>query len=71
MKVRVNPILCLAFKACENSVPEVLQNDEWGYAYVVPGMEEPPPDLQEKVRWAAGLCPYSAIIVEEDDQQAP
>lgn len=65
MKVRINPILCLAFKACEDIVPEVIKNDEWGYAYIVPGMEEPPKELEENVREASRLCPYDAIPIEE------
>ena len=43
--------------------PEVFEVRSDGYLYIL--QEEPPADLEDKVRQAADLCPTAAISIEE------
>ncbi len=62
MRLRVNPITCVAHGLCAELFPEWVELDEWGYPIID---DEPiPPALQEHARRAADQCPTLALIVE-------
>ena len=63
MKVSVDFDLCASTGACMQVCPEVFEVRSDGYLYVL--QEEPGPDLADKVRQAAELCPTGAITVED------
>jgi ferredoxin len=62
MRVRVNPIDCVAHGLCAEFLPELVALDDWGYP-IVDGAELPP-DLVEHARRAAGACPTLALRLE-------
>ena len=63
MKVTVDYNVCASTGACMQVCPEVFEVRSDGYLYIL--QEEPPPELQDKVREAADLCPTGAISLEE------
>lgn len=63
MKVRVNPIQCVAHGICAELLPERVSLDEWGYP-VVDGTPLPP-ELVSAARRAARDCPRRAITLRE------
>jgi ferredoxin len=62
MRVRVNPIDCVAHGLCAELLPELVALDERGYP-IVDGAELPP-DLVEHARRAASACPTLALRLE-------
>jgi ferredoxin len=63
MKVNVDFDLCASTGACMQTAPEVFEVRSDGYLYIL--QEEPGPELADKVRQAAELCPTGAISVED------
>jgi ferredoxin len=62
MKVKVDFDLCASTGSCMQICPEVFEVRSDGYLYVL--IEEPGPDLENKVNEAVDLCPTAAITVE-------
>ena len=64
MKLRVNPIRCVAHGLCAELLPESIRLDQWGY----PILDDPelPRDLIDHARRAADACPTLALLVESD-----
>ncbi|MFM9084122.1 MAG: ferredoxin [Actinomycetota bacterium] len=63
MKVKVDFNVCASTGACAQVAPEVFEVRSDGYLYIL--QEEPTPDLHDKVRQAADLCPTAAITLED------
>ena len=63
MKIKVDFDMCASTGGCMQICPEVFEVRSDGYLYVL--QEEPGPDVADKVREAAELCPTAAITVEE------
>lgn len=63
MKIQVDFEMCASTGGCMQICPEVFEVRSDGYLYVL--QEEPPPELHEKVREAADLCPTAAIGLVE------
>lgn len=65
MRLRVNPIDCVAHGLCAELLPEWIKLDEWGY----PILNEPdlPPELVEHARRAANRCPTLALLLDPDE----
>ena len=63
MRIVVNPVLCQSHGACAEEAPEVFEVRKDGYLYVL--QEEPPAELEDKVRMAADMCPTAAISVAD------
>ena len=64
MRLRVNPIRCVAHGLCAELLPESIRLDQWGY----PILDDPelPRDLVDQARRAAGACPTHALLLESD-----
>lgn len=62
MRVRVNPIDCVAHGICAEVFPEWVQLDEWGYP-IIDG-EPVPAHLQAHAKRAAKQCPTLAIKLD-------
>jgi ferredoxin len=62
MKVTVDFDLCASTGSCMQVCPEVFEVRSDGYLYVL--IEEPGPELENKVNEAVDLCPTAAITVE-------
>jgi ferredoxin len=64
MRLRVNPIRCVAHGLCAELLPESIRLDEWGY----PILDDPelPRGLVEHARRAADACPTLALLLESD-----
>lgn len=63
MKVNVDFDLCASTGACMQVCPEVFEVRSDGYLYVL--QEQPGPELADKVREAADLCPTGAISIDD------
>ena len=63
LRLRVNPIQCVAHGLCGELLPEVIRLDEWGYP-IIDG--EVTPELLDHARRAAGACPTLALLLERD-----
>ena len=63
MRLRVNPIRCVAHGLCRELLPEAIRLDEWGYP-IIEG--DVPPELIEHARRAANACPTLALLLEPD-----
>ena len=63
MKVKVEYDMCASTGGCMQVCPEVFEVRTDGYLYVL--QDEPGPELHDKVREAAGLCPTAAIELED------
>lgn len=63
MRLRVNPIQCVAHGLCAELLPEAIRLDEWGYP-IIEG--EVTPDLVDHARRAADACPTLALLIESD-----
>ncbi|MBV8221074.1 MAG: ferredoxin [Solirubrobacterales bacterium] len=63
MRLRVNPIQCVAHGLCGELLPEAIRLDEWGYP-IIEG--ELTPELLEHARRAANACPTLALLLEPD-----
>jgi ferredoxin len=64
MRLRVNPIRCVAHGLCAELLPESIRLDAWGY----PILDDPeiPHDLVDHARSAAAACPTLALLLESD-----
>jgi ferredoxin len=63
MKVSVDFDICASTGACMQVCPEVFEVRSDGYLYIL--QEEPAPELADKVRQAADLCPTGAISIDD------
>jgi ferredoxin len=64
MRLRVNPIQCVAHGLCAELLPERVWLDEWGYPVLADG--ELPPELVDHARRAADACPTLALLLESE-----
>ena len=64
MRLRVNPIRCVAHGMCAELLPESIRLDEWGYPIL--NDSELAPELIEQARRAASGCPTLALALERD-----
>lgn len=64
MKLRVNPIRCVAHGMCAELLPEAIRLDEWGYPILHSG--EVSPTVVEHARRAAAACPTLALLLKAD-----
>ena len=62
MKIVVDWDLCEANARCMEAAPEVFRVDENDELHIL--IEQPGPELREKVEEAARLCPRQAITLE-------
>lgn len=62
MKIEVSYAACKGHGKCQRAAPELFRLDE----HQLPDVLAPhvPPDLEEKARHAAALCPARAIQLE-------
>jgi ferredoxin len=64
MRLRVNPIRCVAHGLCAELLPEAIRLDEWGYPMLHEG--ELPPEQTDHGRRAAQSCPTLALLLESN-----
>ena len=64
MRLRVNPIQCVAHGLCAELLPESVRLVDWGYPIVVGGELEPA--RLEHARRAAEACPTLALWLESE-----
>lgn len=64
MRLRVNPIQCVAHGLCAELLPEAVRLDDWGYPILDDG--ELPPELVAHARRAADACPTLALLLESE-----
>lgn len=64
MKLSVDKDLCVAHGRCYDVAPELLEDDEDGYA-IVNGDGSVPPGQAEAARLAVRLCPERAVTLAE------
>lgn len=64
MRLRVNPIQCVAHGLCAELLPEAVRIDDWGYPILDDG--ELAPDLIDLARRAADACPTLALLLESE-----
>jgi ferredoxin len=64
MRLRVNPIDCVAHGMCAELLPEWVRLDEWGYQIL--NHPELPPELVEHATRAAKACPTLALLLDAD-----
>ena len=62
MRLRVNPIQCVAHGLCAELLPEAVRLDDWGYPILDDG--ELAPDLVAHARRAADACPTLALLLD-------
>ena len=65
MRLRVNPVDCVAHGICADLLPEWIRLDEWGYPIV--NDPELPPELVEHARRAANHCPVLALRLDPEN----
>jgi ferredoxin len=65
MRLRVNPVDCVAHGICADLLPEWIRLDERGYPIV--NDPELPPDLVEHARRAANHCPALALRLDPEN----
>jgi ferredoxin len=64
MRLKVDPIRCVAHGLCAELLPERVRPDDWGYPILD---DEPvPPALARTARRAADACPTLALLLESD-----
>lgn len=63
MKVAIDPARCQGHARCIFFAPEVFEIDDEGYSNVRAGLEEVPPELEERVQKACANCPELAIKI--------
>ncbi len=66
MRLRVNPIQCVAHGLCAELLPERVTLDEWGYPIIDGGPI--PAELGELARRAADSCPTLALVLEHPER---
>jgi ferredoxin len=64
VRLRVNPIQCVAHGLCAELLPEAVRLDDWGYPILDGG--ELAPELADLARRAADACPTLALLLESD-----
>jgi ferredoxin len=64
VRLRVNPIQCVAHGLCAELLPEAVRIDDWGYPILDDG--ELAPDLVDLARRAADACPTLALLLESE-----
>ena len=64
MRVRVDPAKCDGYGKCNKVLPDFFKLDEYGYAQLDEFVDVAP-ELEGKMREAAGACPTAAVIIEE------
>jgi len=62
VRLRVNPIQCVAHGLCAELLPEAVRLDDWGYPIVDDG--DLAPELVDLARRAADACPTLALLLE-------
>jgi len=62
VRIRINPIDCVAHGLCAEILPERIRLDEWGYPILDGG--ELTPELIGYARRAANSCPTLALLLE-------
>ena len=62
MRLRVNPIQCVAHGLCAELLPEAIRLDEWGSPIIERELTR---ELLEHAR-AANACPTLALLFEPD-----
>jgi len=62
VKVTVDYDLCASTAACMQVCPEVFEVRSDGYLYIL--IENPGPELADKLNEAADICPTAAITIE-------
>ena len=65
MKVMVDYDVCASTGTCVQVCPEVFEIRSDGFLYLL--KEEVPPELHDKAKEAADLCPTGAITLVGDD----
>ena len=65
MRLRVNPIQCVAHGLCAELLPEWIRLDEWGYP-ILDGRSSLPSDRH--ARRAADACPTLALLLEYEGE---
>jgi ferredoxin len=68
IRVRLNPITCVAHGLCADLFPERITLDDWGYPIIDP--TPIPPELEEHARRAADACPTLALLLERERERA-
>jgi ferredoxin len=65
VRLRVNPIDCVAHGLCAELLPEWIQLDDRGY----PILNDPelPPELVDHARRAASRCPTLALLLDPEN----
>jgi ferredoxin len=63
MRVRVDSDRCVGHGRCYELAPDVFGEDAEGHCLI--RRPKVPPELEAKVRTAAGNCPEDAIVVDE------
>ena len=61
--LRVNPIACAGHGMCAELLPEIIQQDRWGYP-ILSSATVPRP-LVDHARRAVQACPALALLIEE------
>jgi ferredoxin len=64
MRVRVNPIQCVAHGMCAELLPERVRLDDWGYP-ILDG-DQVSGEVLDHARRAARACPTLALLLEPD-----
>ena len=64
MRLRVNPVQCVAHGLCGELLPEAVRLDDWGYPILDDG--ELHPELVDLARRAADACPTLALLLESE-----
>lgn len=64
MRVKVDFDMCASTGGCMQVCPEVFEVRNDGFLYVL--QERPPPELHDRVREAADICPTAAIELLDD-----
>jgi ferredoxin len=62
VRLRVNPVQCVAHGLCAELLPEAVWLDDWGYPILHDGELEP--ELVDLARRAADACPTLALLLE-------
>lgn len=58
LKLEVNPIACTGHGLCADLLPELIEQDEWGYPMID---DRVPPGLVAHAKRAVSACPALAL----------
>ncbi|MGW2201479.1 ferredoxin [Streptomyces sp. NPDC001774] len=64
MKLLLDSTLCQGYGLCQESAPDLVELDEWGYAKVVVLDVPSGPEAAARARACVESCPNSALRVE-------